>query len=174
MEQELIGKVKIGDRTGARKILNTLLGKIMFNHPGQVNILKARLVELLGVLSRAAVEGGVDVDLMLEKNMNYLNKVIHVDEQEDICVWISNALNDFIESVYIANKSRKVHKLKSVIDFIEVNFDQPITLTNLAKISHLSVSRFAHLFKEQMNITPIDYLKRYVGNIPLQTSASVI
>ena len=106
------------------------------------------------------INGGVDVDLMLEKNMNYLTKVIHVDKQEDICVWISNALNDFIESVYIANKSQKKYKLKPVIDYIESNFDQPITLTCLAKIAHLSVSRFAHLFKEQINITPIDYLTK--------------
>lgn len=158
MERELIAKVKIGDRTGAREILNTFLGTIMFHHPGDVMVLKARLVELLGVLSRAAVEGGVDIDLMLEKNLTYINAVMSIDKQEDICVWISSALNDFIESVYSSNSSWKVQRLKPVVDFIEAHFDKPLTLTDMAKIAHLSVSRFAHLFKEQMNITPIEFL----------------
>lgn len=160
MERELISKVKIGDRTGAVKILNTFLGTIMFHYPGDTTVLKARLVELLGVLSRAAVEGGVDVDIMLEKNLTYINKVLNVDRQDDICLWISSALNDFIESVYALSAAQKNLKLKPVINFIEANFDRSVTLADMAKVAHLSVSRFAHLFKEQMKMTPIDYLTK--------------
>ena len=157
-EQQLIGKVKIGDRTGAKEILNSLLGTIMFHNPGDLNILKARLVELLSVLSRSAVEGGVDIHLLLEKNLHYINKVMEIDSQEDLCAWISRALNDFIESVYSSQDARKITQIKPAVDFIESSYDQPITLTNVAKAAYLSVSRLAHLFKEQMGITIIDYL----------------
>ena len=51
-ERELIGKVKIGDRTGAKEILNSILGTILFHNPGDLGILKARLLELLSILSR--------------------------------------------------------------------------------------------------------------------------
>jgi len=157
-ERELIGKVKIGDRTGAREILNSILGTIMFQNPGDINVLKARLVELLTVLSRSAAEGGVDINLLLEKNLTYLNKVINIGSQEDLCVWISLALNDFIESVYTAQDARKITQIKPAIDYMEASYDQPITLADIAKAAHLSVSRLAHLFKEQMGITIIDYL----------------
>jgi len=80
-ERELLGKVKIGDRTGAKEILNSILGTILFHNPGQLGLLKVRLLELLSILSRAAVEGGVDVNLMLEKNLGYVNKVMQIDNQ---------------------------------------------------------------------------------------------
>lgn len=157
-ERELIGKVKIGDKTGAKEILNAMLGTIMISNPGDTNTLKARLVELLSVLSRAAAEGGVDINLLLEKNLNYINRALAIQNQEDLCAWISHALNDFIDSVYEAHDTGKITQIKPAIDFIEANYDQQISLADIAKASFLSVSRLAHLFKEQMGITLIDYL----------------
>jgi two-component system response regulator YesN len=157
-ERALIAKVKIGDRIGAKEILNNLLGAIMFRNPGDLNVLKARLAELLSILSRAAAEGGVDINILLEKNLDYLTKVMSIDNQADLCAWISSALNDFIERVYEQQDSKKVTQIKPAVDFIEANYDQQLTLAMVAKTACLSVSRMAHLFKEQMDITIIDYL----------------
>ena len=157
-ERALIGKVRIGDRIGAREILNAFLANIMFRNPGDTNILKARLVELLSFLNRAAVEGGVDIDLMLKKNVGYLNKVMNLHSSEELCAWISYALNDFIESVYASQDSKKITQIKPAVDYIEKHFRNQFNLEDIAKTAHLSVSRLAHLFKEQMGITIIDYL----------------
>jgi len=157
-ERELIGKVKIGDRTGAKEILNSILGTILFHNPGDLGVFKARLLELLSILSRSAVEGGVDIDVMLEKNLAYVNKVMEIDNQENLCVWISTALNEFIELVYSSQDAKKVTQIRPAVNYIDANYDKPITLAEIAKASHLSVSRLAHVFKEQMGITLIDYL----------------
>ncbi len=157
-ERELMGKVKIGDRTGAKEILNSILGTVLLADPGDLGILKARLLELLSILSRSAVEGGVAIDVMLEKNLGYVNKVMEIDNQEDLCVWISRALDEFIELVYSSQDAKKVTQIRPAINFIDANYDNPIMLGEVAKASHLSVSRLAHLFKEQMGITIIEYL----------------
>ena len=157
-ERELLGKVKIGDRTGAKEILNSILGTILFHNPGELGILKARLLELLSILSRSAVEGGVDVDTMLERNLAYVNKVMQINNQQDLCAWISVALNEFIELVYSSQDARKVTQISPAINYIDANYDKPITLADIAKASCLSVSRLAHIFKDQMGITIIDYL----------------
>ncbi len=157
-ERELMGKVKIGDRTGAKEILNSILGTILFKTIGELGILKARLLELLSILSRSAVEGGVDIDVMLEKNLTYVNKVMRINNQEDLCAWISTALNEFIELVYSSQDARKVSQIRPAINYIDANYNKPITLADVAKASHLSISRLAHIFKEQMGITIIDYL----------------
>jgi two-component system response regulator YesN len=157
-ERKLIGKVKIGDRTGAKEILNTLLGTIMFHNPGNLNVLKARLVELLSILSRAAVEAGLDINLLLEKNLNYINKVMSIDNQQDICLWISSALDDFIDSVYHHQDLSKTGRIRPALEYIEINYDRQLTLAEIAKSAHLSISRLSHLFKEQMGITIIDYV----------------
>ncbi len=157
-ERELLGKVKIGDRTAAKEILNSILGTILFHNPGDLGILKARLLELLSILSRSAVEGGVDIDVMLETNLAYVNKVMQIDNQQDLCAWISTALNDFIELVHSSQDAKKVTQISPAINYIDANYDKPITLAEIARASHLSVSRLAHIFKEQMGITIIDYL----------------
>jgi two-component system response regulator YesN len=157
-ERALIQKVKIGDRTGAKEILNSILGTILFKDIGDLGILKVRLLELLTVLSRSAVEGGVDVHTMLEKNLAYVNKVMQIDTQEDLCAWLSAALNEFLELVYSSRDARKMTQIRPAIEYIDAHFDQPVTLAEIARAAHLSVSRLAHLFKEQMGVTPIDYV----------------
>ena len=157
-ERELLGKVKIGDRTGAKEILNSILGTILFHNPGDIGILKARLLELLSILSRAAVEGGVDIDVMLEKNLTFVNKVMQINNQQDLCAWISTALNEFIELVYSSQDAKKITQVRPAINYIDANYDKPVTLAEIARACHLSVSRLAHIFKEQMGITIIDYL----------------
>ncbi len=157
-ERALLQKVKIGDRTGAKEILNSILGTILFKDIGDLGILKARLLELVSVLSRAAVEGGVNIDTMLERNLTYVNKVMAIDNQEDLCAWISAALNEFIELVYTSQDGRKMSQIRPAINYIEANYDKPVTLAEIARASHLSASRLAHLFKEQMGITAIDYV----------------
>ena len=71
-ERLLVEKVKNGDRSGAREILNNLLGTIMFHDPGNFNVLKARLLELLTILSRAAIEAGANAEILLSRNQAYI------------------------------------------------------------------------------------------------------
>lgn len=157
-EQELIAKVRIGDKTGAREILNSLLGSIMFRNPGQLNILKIRLVELLGILSRSASEAGVDPDILLGKNADYINKVLTLESQTEICSWISLALNDFIESVYEQLRIQKNTRLRPAMEYMQKHYQDRIRIEDIAEASHMSISRLCHLFKEQFRFTVFDYL----------------
>lgn len=157
-EQELIAKVKIGDQTGAREILNSILGTILFQNPGRLNILKVRLVELLSILSRSASESGADPEILLEKNADYINKVLALETQEEICAWISLALNDFIDSVYHLHSMQKNQRLKPALEYLQKHYCGKVALEDIARSAHLSVSRLCHLFKEQFGFTVFDYL----------------
>jgi YesN/AraC family two-component response regulator len=95
---------------------------------------------------------------MLEKNLAYVNKVMKIGNQEDLCAWISAALDEFIELVYSSQDARKVTQITPAINYIDANYDKQITLGDVAKVSHLSISRLAHIFKEQMGVTVVDYL----------------
>lgn len=159
-ELELVNKVKIGDRTGAKEILNNILGTIMFQDPGDISVLKARLVELLSVLGRAAVQGGVSIENILSKNLENITLVLKIENQADLCAWLSKALNEFIEMVYQSQKANKLTQINPAIKYIEQHYDQQLNLEEIAKAAHLSVSRLAHVFKEQMGITMIDYLTK--------------
>ncbi|CAG4897145.1 HTH-type transcriptional activator RhaR [Paraburkholderia gardini] len=48
--------------------------------------------------------------------------------------------------------------LNAARDFIEAHFDEQVTLAQLAKLSALSVSRFATVFRQQYGSSPYRYL----------------
>lgn len=157
-ERRLIAKVKIADKRGANDLLNTLLAGILYRYPGQTTILKIRLTELLGILSRAAAEAGADPDSLLEKNASYISKVIALQTQEDICLWLSVAVQELIDCVLAAQKPNRLERLQPALDFLQQHFRENISLEQIARAAHVSVSRLCHLFQERMQTTAIAYL----------------
>jgi len=51
-------------------------------------------------------------------------------------------------------------RISSAIDFMENNFDQSFTISNLAKISYMAESNFRHSFKRITGLSPINFLIR--------------
>ena len=56
----MVSYITVGNIVQARRVLNEIFGHIFFSS-GKINIIKARVLELVVVLSRAAVEGGGDM-----------------------------------------------------------------------------------------------------------------
>ncbi len=61
---------------------------------------------------------------------------------------------DFHETVLTNNLI-----INEAVKYININFEQDITIEDLAKISNLSKSHFTKLFNGEMNVTPMVYLK---------------
>jgi two-component system, response regulator YesN len=54
-EKELIDLIKMGDRKGAKELLDGLLGTTLFRSHEHIGILKARALEIIFIIARAAV-----------------------------------------------------------------------------------------------------------------------
>ncbi|AFY47048.1 transcriptional regulator containing an amidase domain and an AraC-type DNA-binding HTH domain [Nostoc sp. PCC 7524] len=52
------------------------------------------------------------------------------------------------------------HKLKTVLDYIQANLTEDITLEELAKVAGISQFYFARLFKKSMHLPPHQYILR--------------
>ena len=50
--------------------------------------------------------------------------------------------------------------MQSVIEFMNNNLQQTISLNELAGVAHLSPSRFSHVFKAQTGVSPGEYFIR--------------
>lgn len=61
-------------------------------------------------------------------------------------------------SVAIDRQVSQMTYLKPVLDWIEKNYTQNIIIDDLATVAHLSASYLAHIFKKQLQQTPLDYL----------------
>ena len=52
-------------------------------------------------------------------------------------------------------------KIKAATQYIQDNYKTQITVENLATVVQMSVSRFYPLFRNELGITPIDYINNY-------------
>ena len=61
-EKELQSVIRGGDKSGAQRLLNDLLGNIYLLSDFDVDLIKIRIIELLSVLSRAAIDAGAETE----------------------------------------------------------------------------------------------------------------
>jgi len=83
-QDEIIQKVKLGDRAGAREILNEFLGSIFFESGMNFEVIKVRIIELIVMISRAAIEAGVGAQELLGLNYSYLTELSKVTDLEEL------------------------------------------------------------------------------------------
>ena len=65
MQNEIIDKVVLGDLSGSREIINRFLGVIFLESGMNFDMLKVRLLELIVIISRAAMSKGISADGLL-------------------------------------------------------------------------------------------------------------
>lgn len=60
-------------------------------------------------------------------------------------------------------------KLKNVLDYIEMHFAEPISVSDLAKLCYFSDYHFMRFFKKHMNMTCVEY----INNLRLEKSVEL-
>lgn len=89
-------------------------------------------------------------------------------ESEDHDLVVLGALFQFLGTIYMQHHYIENHKIsvtekkfKPLLEFIENNYMQPITLKAMAQVSCMSTSHFATMFRNFFGETPMDYLNSY-------------
>ncbi|MGQ9631345.1 MAG: helix-turn-helix domain-containing protein [bacterium] len=157
-ERELISKIRLGDRQGAREILNEFLGIILFQNSSRVDIIKAHILELVIIISRAAVEEGAKLEDVLGLKYRYIGELAAISDQEALCLWIVRAMDRIMDSIYTARNIRIPPILSEALNFIGDNYNKPIRLRDVAYRIRVSPFYFGHLIKRVMGCTFTDYI----------------
>lgn len=84
----------------------------------------------------------------------------------------------YIKNIDIATKNKKrIEQLKKVLEFIEQEYDKPITLEDLANKTNLNPKYFTKIFNQMTGKSPIQYLNSYrieiACNMLLSTDLSI-
>ena len=159
-ERELLRRVRLGDKEGAKEVLNEILGKILFKNAGQTELIRARLLELAVVLSRAAVEGKAELEMILGLNFEYIQELGKIKSLEELCIWIVKVLDRFTESVYENRNIKNVDIIRKVREFIRANYKKKIKLIDISKAIYLSPYYLSHIFKKETGSTLLEYLTK--------------
>ena len=140
--------------------MNELLAVIFLHTSGNIELIKARVLELVVVISRAAVEGGAKLDKLLGLNYSFISELASKNKFEDVCFWIVKVLDTFLDTVYEARSIKNSKLLEEAIQYIRENYHEKLSLENVAEKIYISPYYLSHLFKEELGITFLEYLTR--------------
>lgn len=159
-ERELVSKVKLGDKTSAQKLLQELLADIFIAGAAEIQIIKARVLELVVILSRAAVEGGADFNEIMNISNEFVQDISKFNELEEIHLGAIRVLQLYTETIE-KNAQVKNHQIINKIKrFIMDNYQRNIGLEDIAKSVYLSTYYISHIFKEEQGLTLMEYITK--------------
>ena len=167
-ERALVRHVRSGDVAEAKALLNDLLGYALFASGGTLEVVKACTAELCALLSRAAIEGGVETLDALAMNRSFMRSLWQAATVEDLCYHMQEAVERFCHSAFPPASPPERDVIQQATRFIMIHFAEPLTLLDVAKSVHLSESYFSSMFKkgcgasfrEYLNAVRVDEAKR--------------
>jgi YesN/AraC family two-component response regulator len=159
-EKELQRLIVRGDKIGAKKVLNEILGSVLFASGNNLEMVKARVLELVVLLSRAAMEGGADVEEIFGLNYRYLNQVHKHKTVEDLAYWLSQIMVRFTDFVFDFRSVKHADSLFRAVEYIKKHYTEHISLEEVAAKVFLSPAYFSKIFKEEMKCNFTAYVNR--------------
>jgi YesN/AraC family two-component response regulator len=159
-EKELLSLIALGDKAGSQKLLNEIFGHIFFFTGGVFEVMKARVLELIVLLSRAAMGGGADAEQIFGLNYKFLNEINEFGTIEELTYWLSKIMVRFTDCVFNLADVKHVDVIYKAMDYIKKNYMHKITLEEVASYVYLSPSYFSKVFKEEMKFNFNSYLNQ--------------
>ncbi len=157
-EKELIELIKRGDKKKAKILLDELLGTVLFRSDEHIGILKARMLEIIIIIARAAVEAGANLEEILGFKYHFFQDLSKDDSQENLYYCLLKAFDQLFECIYQNRNIQHTRIFTKSKEFIWANYNQEISLKKIAESVEISPYYLSHLFRKEMGISFLEYL----------------
>lgn len=147
-EEALLSLTRAGDRKGARRILNRMLGEI-FSRTSDLAIIRASMIELMGRLVRQAVEDSPALEPILAENHLWMARIIEARDFEALSFVLRSALDDFLDKIYDTESGDAGRPVRAALEFLALHYREPVAVADAARAAGLSAGRISHLVTEQ-------------------------
>lgn len=169
-ENALQEAIQWGDKQTAIAILNDLLGIIFFSSGNSIEIITFRIMEIISLLSRAAVKGGADEDTVFKKSLLCQKEIKHYSSLEGLAIWLSKVLHSYLDMVIVSMEKEYDPIIAKALRYIHAHYKEPLTLDDTALSVALSPNYFSHLFNSIIG-TSFSY---YVNTLRVEYAAKLL
>jgi AraC-like DNA-binding protein len=158
-ERMLLANIRSGNRNDARRILNEMLATIFLSSP-KLPVLRARTIELITGLTRAAIEDNPLLEPLMERNHTWIEKIIGAKTFNDVSAELMHALNEFIDDIYLHGVNRSNIKVHNALEYLSTHYNENISLQDIADHIGLSSYRLSHLVKDYTGRTVLQHIQQ--------------
>ena len=159
-EKELVSKVKLGDKKGAREVLDDLIGFSYFQSASRFELVKLKAIELTVVLARAVIEEGADLEVIFGLEYMHLGYLKVASDINELNLCLTKVLDAFVECPFSLKNVKNRDVIFRAMNFIRNNFNKGIALEDVSNEVGLNASYFSKLFKNETGESYTDYLNR--------------
>lgn len=158
-EPALLGAIRLGDRREARRIINHVLVHIYSAGQERSELLKGLLLELVVMMSRAAVEAGAPQTEVLGMGFSHLTELAGIEDDEALAAWLRGTLERIFTSIE-SRQSFDVPKLVAVtLAYLRLHMDRDLGRDEVAKYVGVSPGHLSQLLKERTGRTFVELLR---------------
>lgn len=151
-EQALLLKARTGNISGAKALLNDLLGYVFFTEGGSLEGVRAHAIELTTLLSRIAMESGARVDYIYGLNNQYLTLMTGEKNMEELCYLLQDVVVNFMEATFSSQEHMNRH-VRDAIAYTAEHYHEKLSTADAAAFVGLSEGHFSRLFQKSTGMT---------------------
>lgn len=160
-EKELLHSIATSNRENAQRLLNLILGNIFLAAGNDLTRIRTRVTELLVLMSRAAVDGGADIEYALQLNHNCIRALQSTKDLDKLCFHLTSAMNNFIDCAFRFSGFKHFDIMHKTHAYLRAHYMEKLTLEDMARMVYLSPSYFSRVFKDEQGVTFREYLTSY-------------
>lgn len=150
-EQLMLQKAMSGDLSGTLRYLEEIIVWMAVNYKDDVDKMKATMVELYIQVKRNLPEGEwFDHD--------FISALLKLDDKNELEYLFVSKIKNLIEQLNEVRHQEMDTLISEAIQFIEANYNQNITLDDVAKEISMSYHYFSKFFKESTGKKFSDYI----------------
>lgn len=158
-EPALLGAIRLGDRREARRIINHLLVHIYSAGEERSELLKGLLLELVVMISRAAVEAGASQSEVLGMRFSHLTELAEIDDDEALAAWLRGTLERIFTSIERQQRFDVPLVVAGSLKFIRENMGRELNREELARHVGVSPGHLSQLLKERTGRSFVELLR---------------
>ena len=160
-ERKLLAAFQRGDKESGKKILDELIESIQATSFQNLEIIRFRALELIILLSRAAlIPEASDSNTLLEANTKNLKRIQESKTIEELLKNLHLAAERMAGKIFLFQGKRHASALRKAQRFIWENYARKISLKEISSAAGLSAPYFSTVFKEEMGENLSNYLNR--------------
>lgn len=148
-EPLLMAAIRRGDRGEARRLINHVLVHIYSAGEERSDLLKGLLLELVVMISRAAVEAGAVQSEVLGMNFRLLTELAEIDDDEKLAAWLRKTLEHVMSTIERQKDFTPPLLIGKALEFMRKNLHRDISRDETARYAGISPSHFSRLLKER-------------------------
>jgi len=148
-EPALLAAMRRGDRSEAMRIINHVLVHIYSAGEERSDLLKGLLLELVVMISRAAIEAGALPSEVLGTNYRLITELATIDDDEPLAGWLRRMFDHLFSTIQHQENFTPPLLVGKALEFMRDNLHREITRDETAQHAGISPSHFSHLLRER-------------------------